>query len=52
MNKTLLRANRVSDYDITEISIAAERAYYLLKTICEKFENMEEKQKFSLTEIA
>lgn len=52
MNKEQLITKKVSTVTFEEISVTSERLTYLLQTISENFFKMEEKQRFSLIEIA
>lgn len=52
MEKIQLRTKKAADWATEEMSIHAEHLYYLLQTLAENFNKMEDTQKFSLIEIA
>lgn len=52
MEKVQLRTKKAADWTVSEISIHAEHFYYLLQTLAENYDKMEDIQRFSLIEIA
>lgn len=52
MEKVLLNTKNAANWSTEEMSIRAEQLYYLLQTLAENYNSMEDVQKFSLIEIA
>lgn len=52
MDKVLLTTKKAANWTTEEMSIRAEQLYYLLQTLAENYNNMEDAQKFSLIEMA
>ncbi|HGU6444645.1 TPA: hypothetical protein ACNABU_005404 [Citrobacter amalonaticus] len=52
MEKVLLTTKKAANWTTEEMSIRAEQLYYLLQTLAENYNSMEDVQKFSLIEIA
>lgn len=52
MGKVLLSTKKAANWTAEEMSIRAEQPYYLLQTLTENFNNMEEVQRLALIEIA
>ncbi|MDT7071154.1 hypothetical protein [Citrobacter amalonaticus] len=52
MEKVLLNTKNAANWSTEEMSIRAEQLYYLLQTLAENYNSMEDVQKFRLIEIA
>lgn len=52
MGKVLLSTKKAANWTTDDMSIRANQLYYLLQTLTENFNNIDEDQKFSLIEIA
>lgn len=52
MGKFQLSTKKAANWTAEEMSIRAEQLYYLLQTLTENFNSMEEAQRLALLEIA